>query len=147
MIHHPPESVLSTVRREWCEKDLCEELGGCHPRTVKRWWRKLKCPPDKRHGGPGAMNLWTQLGAEHFVRSWRTWWAMRGHNPDIQTKKFSSKLPKVDTCQLELNFHDSPKQKNSQAKTGRKIKTARKVAKVSRRGKSPRHRQRRNRRG
>jgi hypothetical protein len=103
-----PPSLLSTVRASWTEKDLIPEMSYMHQRTVKRWWKKLRCPPDKSR----RPNTWTQAGAEKLLRSWRNWWTQRGHCPDVQVQKFSGALPLIDKKQLTLEFGNYSHGKN-----------------------------------
>ena len=94
---------LLPASRPVCEKDLSVVMD-CLPRTVKRWWRKLRCPPDLRDGGRGARNLWTPAGAEHFIRQWQNWWQQRGFDPLFSTKKFAGAKPARDNQQLTFEF-------------------------------------------
>lgn len=66
-------------------KDLAAEML-LHPRTVKRWWRKLNVPPDACSGN--ACHRWTEAGKARLMRAWRDWWLMRGHTPEAQASKF-----------------------------------------------------------
>ena len=97
------QTLLSCVRASWTEKDLIPEMAGMHQRTVKRWWKKLRCPPDKSR----RPNTWTQAGAEKILKAWRDWWTQRGHCPDVQGKKFSGAWPVSDSKQLNLDFNKS----------------------------------------
>lgn len=81
-------------------KDLAVELQ-LHPRTVKRWWKKLGVPPDACTGN--GCHRWTPEAVASLKRKWREWWTMRGHSPEVQSQKFTGSL--IDKKQIEINFN------------------------------------------
>ena len=73
-------------------------MAGMHQRTVKRWWKKLRIPPDKSR----RPNTWTQASAEKILRGWRDWYSQRGFYAELSCKKFSGALPVSDPNQITL---------------------------------------------
>ena len=104
----PAPSLLSCVRASWTEKDLIPEMAGMHQRTVKRWWKKLRIPPEKSR----CPNTWTQAGAEKILRGWRDWYSQRGFSAELSGKKFSGALPMTDSNQLNLDLKNNSHGKN-----------------------------------
>lgn len=50
-------------------KDLARTMG-LHPRSIKRWWLRLKIPPTV----PGyACHRWSQPDAERLLRAWKSY--------------------------------------------------------------------------
>ena len=81
-------------------KDLANEMQ-LHPRTVKRWWKKLGVPPTVQ--GHGS-HRWDETDAGRLLKAWHDYWAMRGHQAAVQGQKFSGLL-REDPFQLPLKFH------------------------------------------
>ncbi len=51
-------------------KDLAAEMD-LHPRTLRKWWRRLKVPPTiPAH----ADNKWSRADAEELKRRWKKCW-------------------------------------------------------------------------
>lgn len=59
-------------------KDLARVMS-CHPRTVKRWWKRLGVFPDFRYGGRGALHFWTAARAKILLRKWSNYFATHRH--------------------------------------------------------------------
>jgi hypothetical protein len=102
----------------WTTKDLALETG-LHVRTVKRWWKKLEVPPDGCEGH--ACHRWTDAGKALFLKRWRQWWRMRGHSPDVQSKKFSGTFK--DSQQTEFSFTQNESTSPRRFFTGRMEQT------------------------
>lgn len=97
-------------------KDLARELQ-LHPRTVKRWWKKLGVPPDECNGN--GCHRWSPEAVALLKRKWREWWAMRGHSPEVQSQKFSGTF--TDPKQIPFNFDEPTPQIRLQPGTMEKI--------------------------
>jgi hypothetical protein len=51
------------------QKDLAVAMQ-LHPRTVRRWYKRLKVPPTV----PGqACNRWTEADADKLLAKWKKW--------------------------------------------------------------------------
>ncbi|MEI6075544.1 MAG: hypothetical protein WCS94_08230 [Verrucomicrobiota bacterium] len=80
-------------------KDLAAELL-LHPRTVKRWWRKLQCPPDAC--AASGLHRWSERGRARLLKQLAGWCAVRGYDPHGLGRKFTGKAPREDARQLDL---------------------------------------------
>lgn len=57
-------------------KDLAQKTQ-LHPRTVKRWWKKLRVPPTV----PGvASHRWSEHDANLFLKRWAAYWQKRNQH-------------------------------------------------------------------
>jgi hypothetical protein len=56
-------------------KSLAVEMN-CHPRTVKRWWKKLNVPPDVIGHG---INRWYLRNARKLIARWKKYRATHRH--------------------------------------------------------------------
>jgi hypothetical protein len=77
-------------------KDIAARMD-CHVRTAKRWWKKLRVPPDVIGHGP---HRWHDDTADRLIHLWETYYRMRGTTPQIVRTKYAGKL--TDKFQLEL---------------------------------------------
>ena len=84
-------------------KDLAAELL-LHPRTVKRWWRKLQCPPDAC--AANGLHRWSERGKARLLKQLAGWCAVRGYDLKKMGRKFTGRLP-ADPQQLQFNFHET----------------------------------------
>lgn len=83
-------------------KDLARELS-LHPRTVKRWWKRLKVPPDACAGT--ACHRWTPKAYNRLMKKWRMYWAKRGFTAPEATAKWSGALKQArEKRQLRFKF-------------------------------------------
>lgn len=84
-------------------KDLAREMG-LHPRTVKRWWRKLKVKPDACAGN--GCHRWTPTGSAKLLKRWKAYWLKRGQLAPQATSKFSGLVKRCrEKRQLRLQLH------------------------------------------
>ena len=79
-------------------KDLAAEMA-LHPRTVKRWWKKLGVPPTVAAHG---CHRWSEAAAALLVQRWADYWAVRGHSAAAMGEKYAGTLS--DKKQLTLPF-------------------------------------------
>ena len=70
-------------------KDLAQQMG-LHPRTVKRWWRALKVPPDACQGN--GCHRWTPRAFKRLLKRWRAYWIKRGFRTGEAAAKFSGEV-------------------------------------------------------
>jgi len=77
-------------------KDLAREMD-CHPRTAKRWWKKLGVPPDVT--GHGA-HKWRVTTAARLLKLWADYYKSRGTTPQIVRAKYAGDLH--DARQIEF---------------------------------------------
>ncbi len=75
-----------------------------HPRTVKRWWKRLDVPPDACQGN--GCHRWTAAGAARLFKAWRDYWLRADTDPVIVAQKAAGTF-NPDKFQLTLNF-DAP---------------------------------------
>lgn len=88
-------------------KDIAARMDGCHPRTAKRWWRKLdgecaaaglpRVKPDVRGHGP---HRWHDATADRLIALWAQYYETRGTTPQLTYLKYQGLL--TDNFQLEL---------------------------------------------
>ena len=78
-------------------KDIAVRMDNCHVRTAKRWWKKLRVPPDVRGHGP---HRWKDATADKLISLWELYYATRGTTPQITRAKFAGKF--TDDQQPEL---------------------------------------------
>lgn len=70
--------------RLWRIKDLALAMD-VHPRTVKRWWRRLGVPPDVRGH---ASHRWTPASAQKLLTRWQAYWLASGRDAAMQAKRY-----------------------------------------------------------
>jgi len=95
-------------------KDIAARMGDVHPRTAKRWWRKLdreqsragkpSVCPDVRGHGP---HKWKPETAERLISLYQNYYAARGTSPQIVRAKYNGDLQ--DERQFEFTFSKSLK--------------------------------------
>ena len=83
-------------------KDLAAEML-LHPRTVKRWWRRLDVPPDACNGN--GCHRWTEAGAARLFKAWRAYWLRADTDPVSVAQKVAGTF-NPDYLQLLFNFND-----------------------------------------
>jgi hypothetical protein len=69
-----------------------------HPRTVKRWWRRLRVPPDVRGH---CSHRWTPERAGLLLRRWQAYWLASGRDAGTQAKRYAG-IYRGDPHQLSL---------------------------------------------
>lgn len=72
----PGAALVSMVRL----KEICVLLDNCHPRTAKRWWKKLGVPPTVT--GHGA-HRWTPDDAQKLYARWALWRRHENSTPEF----------------------------------------------------------------
>lgn len=83
-------------------KDLAREMG-LHPRTVKRWWRLLRVPPDACAGN--GCHRWTPRAGKRLLKKWRAHWLKRGFRSGEMAGKFRGEVKAArDKKQLRLKL-------------------------------------------
>ena len=83
-------------------KDLAREMG-LHPRTVKRWWRKLKVKPDAC--AANSCHRWTPKAAARLLKRWRAYWEKRGQCAPVAASKFAGLVKRCrEKPQLRLQL-------------------------------------------
>ena len=85
-------------------KDLAREMG-LHPRTVKRWWKRLKVRPDACAGN--SCHRWTPAAYAKLLQRWRAYWAKRCLPAPEATRKFAGLVKRCREKQqllLKLRF-------------------------------------------
>ena len=83
-------------------KDLAREMG-LHPRTVKKWWKRLKVKPDACAGN--GCHRWTPAAYARLRKRWRAWWAKRGEQPAAAVSKFAGLVKRCrEKQQLRFKF-------------------------------------------
>ncbi len=90
-------------------KDIAERFGGVHPRTAKRWWKKLdreqakagkpRVRPDVRGHGP---HKWKPATADLLVTLYENYYAAKGTTPAIIRAKYTGDL--TDARQFQFTF-------------------------------------------
>jgi hypothetical protein len=94
-------------------KDIAARMDGCHPRTAKRWWRKLDdecvaaglprvCPDVQGHGP----HRWEDATADRLIMLWRQYYAKRGTTPQMVKARYQGHLPEKNQLSL-FDYHDS----------------------------------------
>lgn len=81
---------------KWTLKDFAREMD-CHPNTVRKWVKRLACPPDII--GHGA-NKWHEATARKFLKAWNDFYRQRGTTLPITRAKYAGDW--FDTRQLQL---------------------------------------------
>lgn len=84
-------------------KDLAREMG-LHPRTVKRWWKRLKVKPDACAGN--SCHRWTPAAYAKLLKRWQAYWEKRGkHRAPEATSKFAGLVKRCrEKPQLRLKL-------------------------------------------
>ncbi|MEN9575634.1 MAG: hypothetical protein RL514_3489 [Verrucomicrobiota bacterium] len=85
-------------------KDLARKMA-VHPKTVKRWWRKLKVKPDACSAH--HCHRWTPAAAARLLKRWRAYWEKRGQRAPEATTKFAGLVKRCREKQqlrLKLTF-------------------------------------------
>ena len=83
-------------------KDLAREMG-LHPRTVKRWWKRLKVKPDACAGN--SCHRWTPAAYAKLLKRWRAYWEKRGLPAPEATSKFAGLVKRCrEKPQLRLKL-------------------------------------------
>jgi hypothetical protein len=77
-------------------KDIAVAMD-CHVRTAKRWWKRLRVPPDVTGHGP---HRWTTASFNRLMHLWATYYQLRGTTPQIVRAKYAGTLE--DKNQLDL---------------------------------------------
>jgi len=82
-------------------KDIAARMDGCHPRTAKRWWKKINAEllaagqpgvaPDVQGHGP---HRWKAATFERLIRLWEGYYLKRGTSYQIVRAKHAGKKPK-----------------------------------------------------
>ena len=81
-------------------KDIARELA-LHPRTVKRWWKRLKVRPDACAGN--GCHRWTPPAYAKLRQRWLAYWAKRGQPAPLGTSKFAGRVKRArEKRQLRL---------------------------------------------
>jgi hypothetical protein len=93
-------------------KDIAARMD-CHPRTAKRWWKKLRVPPDVIGHGP---HRWHTDSFNRLIRLWELYYQTHGTTPQLVRAKYAGQ--RNDKFQLEL-LTWKPKQTLTQ-QTGQK---------------------------
>ena len=70
-------------------KDLARAMA-LHPRTVKRWWKRLKVKPDACAGN--GCHRWTATAYARLLKRWQAYWAGRGLPAPEATRKFAGQV-------------------------------------------------------
>ena len=78
-------------------KDIAVAMD-CHEKTARRWWKKLRVPPDVR--GHGA-NKWYDASFNRLLDLWRLYYDTHGTTPQLTRAKYAGQKP-TDKFQLEL---------------------------------------------
>lgn len=81
-------------------KDLAAEML-LHPRTVKKWWRKLRVPPSV---GVHRCHRWTERKANLLLKRWQDYWTTRGTSPEIIKDKFAGIYEDPQQLKLPLKI-------------------------------------------
>ncbi len=81
-------------------KDLAS-LMLLHPRTVKRWWHKLRVPPSV---GVHRNHRWTERKAKLLLKRWQDYWTTRGTSPEIIKDKFAGIYEDPQQLKLPLKI-------------------------------------------
>jgi hypothetical protein len=82
-------------------KDIAVLMDNCHPRTAKRWWKKLRVPPTVR--GHGA-HRWSEADAKKLLLRWEGWHAHQGTTPELMRAKYAGKLKDKKQMTLPLQL-------------------------------------------
>jgi hypothetical protein len=61
----------------------------CHPKTAKRWWKKLNVPPDVFGHGP---HKWHEDTADRLVKRYNDFYAKKGTTAQIVRLKYAGDL-------------------------------------------------------
>jgi len=120
-------------------KDIAAMMDGCHPRTAKRWWKKLdsecvrlgrpRVQPDVQGHGP---HRWQPATAKRLIELWASYYNSRGTTPQLLRAKYAGDL--MDARQLILtpifNSHAQKTRQEShpQKKSASRATTARRRA-------------------
>lgn len=67
-------------------KDIAREMN-FHPRTVKRWWKRLNVPPLIRGN---SCHRWTRRQVNTLLRRWRKYWLTHTHARNWSNGRVSS---------------------------------------------------------
>lgn len=70
-------------------KDLARELN-LHPRTVKRWWRRLGVRPDACCAN--GCHRWSPEAVARLRRKWLAYWAKHGYAASEATAKWNGSV-------------------------------------------------------
>jgi hypothetical protein len=128
------QTATATIQRGVCRrvvarmmlrlKDIAALMDDCHPRTAKRWWKKLNAEcrrmgwplvgPDVSGHGP---HRWKPETAARLIKLWEDANKARGTTLAIIRAKAAGKFSDNDS-QTFFNFHDS---KISRAAAKRKV--------------------------
>jgi hypothetical protein len=94
----------------WTLKDFAREME-VHPRTAKRWWRKIALDCIRLHQPPVGPDIighgahrWEPATAARLLKLWKTYYNHRGTTPQIVRAKFAGTL--TDKRQLNLQLQD-----------------------------------------
>ena len=74
-------------------KDIAQAMD-CHPRTARRWWHKLKVPPDVVGHGP---NRWKDRTFNRLIELWETFYKSRGTTLQITRAKYAGEPVRTAT--------------------------------------------------
>jgi hypothetical protein len=85
----------------------------CHPRTAKKWWKKMNIPPDVPGHGP---HRWEDETAARFIQRYKDYFKSRGTTPQICRLKYAGDL--TDPHQILL-FPITPKFHASKTQTAK----------------------------
>ncbi len=77
-------------------KDIAQRMD-CHERTAKRWWKRLRVPPDVIGHGP---HRWHKASFERLISLWEKYYTTHGTSLQITRAKYAGKL--TDKNQLDL---------------------------------------------
>ena len=73
-----------------------------HPRTVKKWWRKLRVSPRIRGHG---CHRWTHAQAALLLKRWHDYWIKRGVKAPAAAAVYSGAVKRAaDKQQLRLEL-------------------------------------------
>jgi len=99
-------------------KDIASRMDGCHPRTAKRWWRKLDAEcraaglpsvaPDVQGHGP---HRWEDATADRLIKLWRDYYTKRGTTPQIVKARYRGHFQEKNQLSLFDCRYDHPIQR------------------------------------
>jgi len=96
-------------------KDIAVRMDCCE-RTAKRWWKRLRVPPDVIGHGP---HRWHKASFERLIYLWETYYKLHGTSLQLTRAKYAGQL--TDKNQLDLlTWKPAPKTKFSKCLKNKK---------------------------